>query len=400
MAVFRFVSSISDRLQKHMFYHIIEDAYAQSFFMAPQVAMKDLVKAISAHICYKTNEERLLRELFANNTTEIVTALNNGEHEGVTDGIKLELPDKRIMYDAFSYFKWGGDGEPDLSHMNEHIEMLITQFVEENKQKSEEENAFEKLGFLTLIINVNRRLSKEVLAVKYRSIFFKWYCDGQILDVVFDTMMKSKITSVKRELLNRITEGCLKDRILCEVVNTKWNEYRTFNDMISERTRFKTEDTHSDDTDYAVERVEPLGQPDKDIFAKMKGINNDGFKLIYSYLVENNYLNKEETKDFEFIDIFTDSKDNKRIKRVVFHLEFEYNVNNLFYFFWYWYYKDYCKNNKLTKKEFFVKFKNCLKLMVMRNSQEDETMGDDTHLNLVRGIRGLYDDLDDLRKKL
>ena len=390
IAVFGFLSSIPNQLQKHVFYHIIEDAFAQSVFLTPHEATKELVTAVGAHIYFKKQEDVLLRHIFPNSTDEIVSALQKGEYDSSTDGLGLYLPEKRLMNDAFPYFKWNGDGKLDFSNMTTEVEELIKKHFDEQKPYYDEKNAFEKLGFLTLMMNVNKHLKYSEHATKYRSLFFKWYCDGQILDVVFDTITKSQITSVKRELLDYITERCLKDRRLFEVVNITWNEYRTFYNMIANKITFKTEDTRVDDD--AIERVKPLGLPDKDIYERMTQSDNYGFRCFYTYLVQNQILNRDETEDIDFINIFSDEKKNKTIKRVAFHLKYKYNVNDLFHFIWQWY-TEHCHINGEKKTDFFVRFKDCLKLLVLREGKEEEKNWDTKHLNPIPGNKVLYDGL-------
>ena len=377
ISVFRFLSSIPKTLQHHMFYQIIEDANAQSEFLTYGRALRDLVTAISDHIFNDKETKKVCELLFPGNlSSKILTVIQTGDFKKLEDGSQMRLPEKKDILQVFAFFRWSGDGMLNLSNLIENVEELIAEVENENTHINVEESAFEKLGFLTLMSNTLERPKLEK-----KCLFIRWYCNGQILDVVFDTIMNCKITSIKRMLLNHVKAECMKDSILCEVVNERWNEFRTFNRMLAHEISFSTMEMQEDN-----EQVEPLGLPDKDVLKALETKKpvaedsldlTDGFTKLFNELKNEGILKSEETSVTDFKKIFSNPDGVNKIKRVRFHMKKEKRVASLLIFF----YQLYNIEAYHGRSEFIEKVIERLQILITRNNEEIETKGNKRNIH-------------------
>ena len=391
ISVFRFLSSIPRDLQRHVFYQILVDSYAQSEFLTHGRALRDLVTAISTHIFNEEEIKKVCELLFPGKlSSKILTVIQAGDFEKLEDESQIRLPEIKDMLQVFAFFRWSGDGVLDLSNVIETVEDLIAEDENKYSHISVEENAFEKLGFLTLMSNTLERLSgqSEKLKPEHKCLFVRWYCSGQILDVVFDTMLNSKVTTIKRMLLNHVEAECWNDSLLCEVVNERGNEFRAFNRMLAPEVTFVTMEKQEDD-----ELVDPLGLPDEETLkaletkkpvAEDSSDTADGFTRLFNELKNEGILKSDETSLNDFKRIFTHPDGINKIKRVRFHMKKEKRAASLLIFF----YQLYNIEAYHGRPEFIEKVIERLQILITRKKQEIETKGN------KRNIQAYDHDLD------
>ena len=382
IAVFRFLSSIPESIQRHVFNQILEDAFAQSEFFTREHALKDLCKSLKAHIFNVKDLNDVCEILFPKDISTVVsTVIQTGDFEKLEEELPIQLPGKLNMLQAFSYFRWSGDGELDLSNMIGSIEELIAALNGKvHAQEANDEYAFEKLGYLSLMLNSLERFEAGFADEKYRDIFVRWYCEGQILDVIFDTILNCKIISIKRWLWNHLVAGCEKNKTLCEVVNERWNEFRTFNNMLATEITFVTFELEE-----GYETAEPLGLPNDDVLNVLKLKN--GFEILYNEFITMGILKRDETSLNDFKMIFSNPDEIKEVKRVVFHMKFKQRVTSLLSFLLSIYHRKAVKLE--VKREFESRVRGCLKIMVGTKIEEESI---ETKRNRYSIDSDLYDE--------
>lgn len=382
IAVFRFLSSIPESIQQHVFNRILEDAFAQSEFFTREQALIDLCTALSVHVFNVKDMNDVCEILFPSDVSTVVsTVIQTGDFEKL-EKQPVQLPGKLNMLQAFPYFRWSGDGELDLSNMIDSIEELIAARNRDvHAQVANDELAFEKLGYLSLMMSSLERFEDGFVDEKYRDIFVRWYCEGQILDVIFDTLLNCKVFSIKRWIWNYLVAECKKDKTLCEVVNERWNEFRLFNKMLAIEMSFVTIEKQE-----GYETAEPLGLPNDDVLNVLKLKN--GFEILYNEFINMGILKRDETSLNDFKMIFSNPNEYNEIKKVVFHMNKENRMASLLLFFSYIYDKD---DSKEEQTRFIEKAKENLKIMIIRTKEERESKGN---------LRNLYSNDDDLLSKL
>ena len=387
IAVFRFLSSLPESIQQHVFNQILEDAFAQSEFFTREHALNDLCTSLSVHVFNVKDMNDVCEILFPSDVSTMVsTVIQAGDFEKLEEELSIQLPGKLNMLQAFPYFRWSGNGELDLSNMIDSIEELIAARNRDvNAQVANDELAFEKLGYLSLMWSSLERFEDGFVDEKYRDIFVRWYCEGQILDVVFDTLLNCKIFSIKRWIWNHLVAECKKDRTLCEVVNDNWNEFRTFNKMLATEISFITIEKQE-----GYETVEPLGLPNDDVLNVLKLKN--GFEILYNEFIKMGILKRDETSLNDFKMIFSNPDEIKKVKRVVFHMKFQKRATSLLSFLWDY----YRKAVKLEKRDFERRARECLKIMigteVEEESKETERNRYSTDFNLLRELKTILID--------
>lgn len=362
IAVFRFLSSIPESIQQHVFNRILEDAFAQSEFFTREHALNDLCTSLSVHVFNVKDMNDVCEILFPSDVSTMVsTVIQAGDFEKLEEELPIQLPGKLNMLQAFPYFRWSGNGKLDLSNMIDSIEELIAARNRDvHAQVANDELAFEKLGYLSLMLNSLERFENGFADEKYRDIFVRWYCEGQILDVIFDTLLNCKVFSIKRWIWNYLVAECKKDKTLCEVVNERWNEFRTFNKMLAAEVSFVTIEKEE-----GFETAEPLGLPNDDVLNVLK--LNNGFEILYNEFINMEILRRDETSLNDFKMIFSDPSETKEVKRVVFHMKYQKRTTGLLSFLW----DIYRKAVELNKREFESRARRCLKIVEGTNIEEE-----------------------------
>ena len=196
VSVHRFLMSIPMDIQRHIFWQILGDAYSQSEFLPDEEALEQLVRALSAHYYeYKWPVSELCDNLFATETKELAAILQAGNLDQLSSALMadLSLPSMKALFKEFRFFfiqdSLEGYTEGAVNNLESMIvEMLIQANNIDTKPKL---NAFEKIGYLTLMANIFSKRDHIDFEL-FISMFYRWYCEGQILDVIFDTIYNSK----------------------------------------------------------------------------------------------------------------------------------------------------------------------------------------------------------------
>ena len=364
IAVFRFLYSIPEDILKHVFYQIIQDAYAQCEFLTRERAILHLAYAIDAHININDGGKiKKLCDILFPESVVISSVLLKRDFEKISNAYPQPLPEKSKMLQVFDFFRHKG-----------HIEIKpIEELLIATRSKSltplVTENVFDKLGFLTLMSSI---LEKRPSTEHYQGLLIKWYCEGQILDVVFDTILNSNSFSIKRLLWNHLQNQCWKDCILCQLANERWNEFRTFNRMLASELDFKTAKKPEEE-----ELVKPLGLPNKDVLQALEKKN--GFFLLYNALKNMDILDPNETTLNDFKSIFSnlDEDNNTNIRRVRFHMTNERKAASLIVYFWEDFYKTVYRGNSV---EFYDDLRKCIRILVVRKKVEQDSSGKNTNI--------------------
>jgi len=378
IAVHQFLASIPEDLQRHIFKQIIEDSFAQVELLPHRDACSQFLTALKCHMLEPINElcGKLCDLLFdESQRQEVIDAFRCDGLDKMAAIELSQLPEIGRIIRTFDFFSFrGGTDVAAANNLEGGIFFLLC-----NSENLGDEvyvnNAFEGLGWLSLMENI---FSKSDQSRLFFTLFKRWYVDGQILDVVFDTICNSKIVSIKRKLWNHLVSKCLDDARLCEIVNRRWEEFVAFNNVLSFATSYKFETNGRIDDNDDIEWVEPLFE--------MKNSDADYFKM-YSYLVNDiNILKGDECSEEQFKDLF--SARDKRIKRVTFHVKNEKHCGALMALFYEMFKQNKSEFNSISTAQEFIeqKFRKSIKCLMLKKGEVIESNYNARNMNEGYGM--------------
>lgn len=237
--VFDFIVKLPTPLGEFVFKRIVEDAYSIASIQSLETIRPQLLRAICDGIQTSQGVDPICKYLGINNLSDrkVVDQLvmESDELFAILKSLyKFDhLPPMEDLVRSYSCFSIPVAGD-DYENTWEDIRkrMLTIVDVVGNKDSlstMENSNCFIKLCYQTLF----EKLASNNSSTQYDVLFYKWYCKGELLDTVFDTIYKCGVTSVSHALWENIVKKCEKNYYLARIVQERFDYYRVFSPNIA-----------------------------------------------------------------------------------------------------------------------------------------------------------------------
>lgn len=242
-------------------------------------------------------------------------AFRKGDCDKLIEICSGTLPEVQRMCQAREAFCVGKQlQDPSrISEWSQHVENKLRdayaydpQFVERETLSVHNQNCFNALGFCSLFLN----WMSDQLGHDYDNVFFRWYCKGEVLDYVFDTITRCGNTSVSRSLFRLLRNVAKNDPTLSEHVQHRFDEYRLYYNVPD----FKFESYSL--PDYDEDMVEPLGE--------LEGVN---VYSLYTNLITNNIIKPENCWAERFTKLFVSTENGERVRPVTMNFDNQKQLN-------------------------------------------------------------------------
>lgn len=236
--VFDFIVKLPSPLGEFVFKRITEDAYYIASVQQFDKVKEQLLESICISFQSSQSVDPVCKYLGILNHYKEVDSL-------VTNTDKLNQKFKEICrfdqlppieglilsYPCFSYQIYGEDY---LDNTRELIRGRIMERGEDEAYRTlndltEVNNCFIKLGYQTLF----EKWFCKCLPKKYDDIIFRWYCKGELIDTILDTIFKSGVTSVSRSLWELLVHKCEQYYYLSKITQQRYDYYRVISPEIA-----------------------------------------------------------------------------------------------------------------------------------------------------------------------
>lgn len=236
--VFDFIIKLPSPLGEFVFKRIIEDAYYIASVQQFEKVKEQLIESICISFQSSKNVDPVCKYLGILNHYKEVDGLVTD-----TDGLNIklkeicrfnQLPPIEDLLLAYPCFSFQIPGDDYIDNTRELIRGRVME-IEDDEGKSTDNdftginNCFIKLGYQTLF----EKWFCNCLSPNYNEMIFRWYCKGELIDSVFDTIFKSGATSVSRSLWDMLVHKCEQHYYLSKITQQRFDYYRVISPKLA-----------------------------------------------------------------------------------------------------------------------------------------------------------------------
>lgn len=237
--VFDFIVKLPTPLGEFVFKRIVEDAYSIASIQSLETIKPQLLRAVCDGIQTSQSVDPICKYLGINNLSDR-KEVDRLVMESDELFAKLQslykydhlppIEDLVRSYSCFSIPVAGDDYENSWEDIRKRM-LAINDIADNNDSLSsmEKSNCFIKLCYQTLF----EKLASNNSSTQHDVLFYKWYCKGELIDTVFDTIYKCGVTSVSHALWENIVKKCEQNYYLAKIVQERFNYYRLFSPNIA-----------------------------------------------------------------------------------------------------------------------------------------------------------------------
>lgn len=314
-SVYLFISRLPSPLSEFTFRQVIEDAYNCASVLPKEIRIEKALEGICEALFLESESFDALLECLGISLIDkedINIAISQNSKAQLLDRMKSlyetkVLPPKEGFMDAYDNFSNNGFIEEEAIASNRIIirEKLAQVYMKYGPSFFDESaymslSPFEPLGYKTFFyywLANDEQASRE----KDRR-FYRWYCQGDLLGLVFDVVYRGTVTSVSRGMLDHIRNECKKDYYFNEVVQEQFKKYREFNPTVPPY-EFYTEAPAPGGKGMESSFVPAL--PKIKMSEEAGYLNEQQLSNLYKELLERDYLDVAETPPDAFKNVFS-----------------------------------------------------------------------------------------------
>ena len=320
MSVFCFISELPSPFAEFVFRNIIEDAYTVASVLTDSTALSQFIDAVCDCIYAEADSLPLME------------CLGMTEHQDEFDEMVLEREElKRIVrkYMTISSVPSGTQlmsimpcfipARPEDDYKSAILDSLQNRMlsitksnpdIEEELKTSVSIPQFHYLGYLT---RFHEWFSMEQSTLEENVLFYKWYSEGTLLDIVLDTVFKCGVSAISKDLWDYILKACNRDYHLADLFNRRYNELSRFYRW-ADTDPFEFLGIRNDTTKEDAESIK-LSLPKIMREGGVEPYSTDEVGYIYKMLVQSGYIDGRKTSIQDFLRAF-DGKRNP-VKQIV-----------------------------------------------------------------------------------
>ena len=229
--VFDFILKLPSPLGEFVFKRIIEDAYFIASVQQFDKVKEQLIESICNSFQSSQSVDPVCRYLGILNHYKEVDSLvtdTDGLNKKIKEICKLDqLPQIEGLILTYPCFSYQINGDDYLDNTRELVRVRVMEREERKgntivKDLTENDNCFIKLGYQTLF----EKWVCNCLPSNYNEMVFRWYCKGELIDSVLDTIYKSGATSVSRSLWELLVHKCEQHFYLSKITQQRFDYYR------------------------------------------------------------------------------------------------------------------------------------------------------------------------------
>lgn len=231
--VIRFIINLPSPLSQFVFRQIVQNGYAVASVLPRQEQKEQLLRAVCDGLelskqtapvyCY-LGVERNYRQLDDTVQRMDDTCSTDDLFEKLKELCAWEtLPPSVDLIQAYDCFSFSDNGNAES--LREIVRVRLTEVMKSGIAVSQlRYSCFRLLGFQTLF----EKWIASMLDSNYDELFVNWYCKGEVIDVIIDTIAKSGVYSVSYALFERLKAQCEENYYLSIVVQQRYDFYRQF----------------------------------------------------------------------------------------------------------------------------------------------------------------------------
>ncbi len=313
-STYLFFSKLPSPLSSIVFKRIIDDSYCIASSLPKATRLDSVIEGISNAIDLDCDDFSPLldylqiRVVEKNDIDSTISKNDRGRiKKALNSKVTLRgLPAKENLVDSFPCFSQTVLDNDVIPNYKEIVRNRLTAFsLKYGNQFFESPmplkiRPFQTLGYKTLFNEwFNDETDRQI-----DLLLFRWYCKGDLLCIVLDTIFRGESTSISRVMWKYLNDACEKDPYLREITQEQYEEYRIFVPSVPPH-EFVFKGKKPLETD-----AESLGLfPTLPRVVRKQRINgylneNEIFAL-YEKLIENGFLDRNETPFEAFSKVFS-----------------------------------------------------------------------------------------------
>ncbi len=236
--VFDFIVKLPSPLGEFIFKRIIEDAYYIASVQQFEKVKEQLIESICISFQSSKSVDPVCKYLGILNHYKEVDGLVS-DTDGLNKKLKeicrfSQLPPIEDLLLAYPCFSFQIPGDDYIDNTRELIRGRVMDIKNyEGKSANNEftgiDNCFVKLGYQTLF----EKWFCDCISPNYNEMIFRWYCKGELIDSVFDTIFKSGATSVSRALWDLLVHKCEQQYYLSLITQQRFDYYRVISPKLA-----------------------------------------------------------------------------------------------------------------------------------------------------------------------
>lgn len=229
--VFDFVVKLPSPLGEFVFKRIIEDAYYIASVQQFEKIKEQLIESICISFQPTESVYPICNYLGIPNHYKEVDSLVTDIDElnkKLKDICKFnQLPPIEDLLLAYPCFSFQIPSDDYKDNTKELIRKRIIEFEDDEGKSTENDftginNSFIKLGYQTLFM----KWLCDYSFPNYNEMIFRWFCKGELIDSIFDTIFKSGATSVSQSLWDLLVRKCEQYYFLSKITQQRFDYYR------------------------------------------------------------------------------------------------------------------------------------------------------------------------------
>lgn len=321
----KFLVDIPTVLSKYIFCCITAEAYdIAAFYSIDEI--KDQFITVVLESCYKKRQtyiKEIWKKLTSSNRLKENTNKSDFNQELINNGPWLDLPSLQSLNDCFDYFdvseiddvNWDLNSFPLGQRLkNTLINNGIDNYLE-NDMFLETDNCFQKIGYKTQYINICNNDTD-----KYDKLFFRWYCMGEVLDIVLETIFNNRNTQLTKSLFHHLMNACKNQNELAKLVQTRYDQMKLYRPGLKDITFYeeKSEPVCVQAAFVEVVEDEPLPRG----IGEIEHYSEDDYQRLYQSMLKLGLLrpiSQEEKYGNSYEDFRSLFSDGKIINRLYWH---------------------------------------------------------------------------------
>ena len=317
-----FLVDIPSVLSKYIFFCITAEAYDMATFF-PMVEIKDQFITAVLENCYQ-RKTAYIKEVWMNLTTSslLKEKINNCNFylELIKNEAWWELPSLQSLNGCFEYFdvsdrnvvKWDLKCFPLGQRLISTLRRDGVNIYLSGDVFLETDNCFQKLGYKTQYINIYNNDSD-----KYDKLFFRWYCMGEVLDIVLETIFSNRNIQLSKSLYCHLMEACKDNNMLAKLVQARYDQIVSYHPGLKNITFYDGQSKPVVVDNEIVEEIEMESLPYG--VGKIKGYSDDDYVRLFKSLIKLgplrhvDYVEKYGNSLDDFLSVFSDGKIKNRL---------------------------------------------------------------------------------------
>lgn len=304
------VSSLESPLVEIMFRQIIRNLYAVCEFLPKEKKLKQFIHLICMNFSMSKDPEKLLLLLISSdklpkyfneikNKKSDVTEDSEQTKEKRNDMMKF-LDEKEVLMaeitessiqareklndllfnvrndefcindnEFFNYYNLFTEPIVDkisLFNMKEKLYEKIKNLIKNNKSVISDNTDTECTEFLGCQTLLSSWFDSKDSSEKLDRMFFRWYCKGELLDVIIDAMANSDTHFIVKSFMQHLDEWCKDDSRLGEILQERYNLYRQYSTRLPNHAFWGIEQKSTNSIEYvcALDKIPDLKGKDYD----------------------------------------------------------------------------------------------------------------------------------------